>query len=1469
MAAGSCWKSFKTFLLLGLLTLCLGDGKSVNVDLRSNWPATSLVQEMSEFFAQESNELFWKFVEALGTVQGQTEKEQFEYANGVASTLITPLQAGLLQYTTSFRYFSPTVQAHRQVSSLALVGQADDVRVKLAGKQEEPIITEACPSWAKLNDRVYQSAEELKTNLESAKTTPEPLLSLDHVKGVFSSSLPTVHLYGCIGTTSFTEFHKILAGNEKVNYVLRHSVPVVPGTLPIPGFGVELAIKSLEYKTVDDKHTSADEENKEPSVHDEKMEDIKSDDIQNLGFQAAQSSVEATDPLRSLVEISQNFPTRAVGLTRIKLNTTLQQELLNVQIRDNNFALINGRIVTPSDVNPFDLYEILREQSTRMEALRSLGLTTEEVSNVLSIPPSESAKFTFKVDSPVIIHLNDLEKENRYAEWAPNVAEIFRRVWPGNFRYIRKNFHTAVIFLDPAKSLEMFSYLNSLISQAIPIRYGIVFNSSDEIGTMVATMFHYVAEHQNKREAVAMLGAFYQRAAHLTSEYLLGAFQTRLNQMGRGDLTASQLIEQNPYDDIIKQHNEFVKNFGVTELPLGFLNGQPVPGGLAHELMNNLINTYFQTSQQLQELVGQKEITDTSDIYDVLMNRPGILGRYSGTVLPSTDRPIKFSNLASRTAQQFLNNDVKYITDPTTRDVLKYMTHLLVTDFNTADGLQLALHALNAVEKASSETSRASRFGFVHVGNATSATLSSIYAAQASQLSTKIPEFLRKVLEKSLEISKNQKTVTQEDVNEIVKENNLNVEKFQNSLSSDEVKGLLLKHKSFAREVLNLEDGDTAVVSNGRIVEIIPSVEFNDLDFELLTRFEFERRTKPVEQAFQSIKFESIDSDTVTSSYISNVIMATSSLLGIDESNEVRKMSLPSYLAKTFSVDSTGGNQSVFQILAVLDPLSRDAQRFSALLEIIKKIFPCRIDVILRPQEHSELPLKTYYASAVQDTVHFDAQGRVYVPPPSLTDLPPKRLLTLALDTPESWLVGPTSAKYDLDNIRLNNLGKENSLSATFELQSITLQGNCADKKGSPPRGLQVVLGTTETPVVTDTLVMANLGYFQLKANPGVWSLRIKPNSRSEELYDIVKSHTEVSDHQVVISSFSGVVVPLRVAKKIDKFSEQLLVEDSPDSATPENKSVWQSLSGLWNEKKPNDTIHVFSLASGHLYERFLKIMMLSVVKNTQSNVKFWLLANFLSPDFKDTIPALATEYKFEYELVTYKWPSWLFAQTEKQRIIWAYKILFLDVLFPLDVKKVIYVDADQVVRADLKELWDMDLHGAPYAYTPFCDSNKATEGFRFWKKGFWETHLRGNPYHISALYVVDLFRFRTIAAGDQLRATYSQLAPDPNSLSNLDQDLPNYVQHNIKIFSLPQEWLWCETWCSNDTKGQAKTIDLCNNPLTKTPKLEAAVKIIPEWSDLDNEVKRVESEASHQPVANNDQQKVKDILDRKGLEIF
>ena len=53
-------------------------------------------------------------------------------------------------------------------------------------------------------------------------------------------------------------------------------------------------------------------------------------------------------------------------------------------------------------------------------------------------------------------------------------------------------------------------------------------------------------------------------------------------------------------------------------------------------------------------------------------------------------------------------------------------------------------------------------------------------------------------------------------------------------------------------------------------------------------------------------------------------------------------------------------------------------------------------------------------------------------------------------------------------------------------------------------------------------------------------------------------------------------------------------------------------------------------MATGHLYERLLKIMMLSVIKTTKTPVKFWILKNFLSPSLKDFIPEYAKRYGFQ-----------------------------------------------------------------------------------------------------------------------------------------------------------------------------------------------------------------------------------------------
>ena len=37
-----------------------------------------------------------------------------------------------------------------------------------------------------------------------------------------------------------------------------------------------------------------------------------------------------------------------------------------------------------------------------------------------------------------------------------------------------------------------------------------------------------------------------------------------------------------------------------------------------------------------------------------------------------------------------------------------------------------------------------------------------------------------------------------------------------------------------------------------------------------------------------------------------------------------------------------------------------------------------------------------------------------------------------------------------------------------------------------------------------------------------------------------------------------------------------------------------------------------------------------------------------------------------------------------------------------------------QIVRTDLQELNELDLGGAPYGYTPFCNDRREMDGFRY-----------------------------------------------------------------------------------------------------------------------------------------------------------
>lgn len=676
-----------------------------------------------------------------------------------------------------------------------------------------------------------------------------------------------------------------------------------------------------------------------------------------------------------------------------------------------------------------------------------------------------------------------------------------------------------------------------------------------------------------------------------------------------------------------------------------------------------------------------------------------------------------------------------------------------------------------------------------------------------------------------------------------------------------------LEKVSYFLHELGLELYSDAVITNGRVFASVNGVSFSSDDLELLESVELQHRIRHIYEIIDGAEWSYVDPDELTSNFYSDLIMLVSSAMSNRERSPDRAH-FEILNAKHSAIILNSGNSSI-HIDAVIDPLSPSGQKLAPLLLILWKRIQPSMRIVLNPMSSLvDLPLKNYYRYVIPSMDDFSSiDHSVSGSKAFFANMPLTKTLTMNLDVPEPWLVEPTIAIHDLDNILLENLGDTRTLQAVFELDALLLTGHCSEKDHDPPRGLQLILGTRQMPHLVDTLVMGNLGYWQMKVSPGVWFLQLAPG-RSADLYVMKKKEegTQSSlSKEIIINDLRGKLVHLEVEKQRGKEHVELLsdsddhLKEKKDDHTGWNANLlkWASgfIAGNGLSRKRNEsssdnkksirhgeTINIFSVASGHLYERFLKIMILSVLKNTRRPVKFWFIKNYLSPQFKDVIPHMAQEYGFEYELITYKWPTWLHKQKEKQRIIWAYKILFLDVIFPISLKKVIFVDADQVVRTDMGVLYDMDLKGRPLAYTPFCDNNKDMDGYRFWRQGFWKDHLRGKPYHISALYVVDLVKFRQMAAGDTLRVYYETLSKDPNSLSNLDQDLPNYAQHTVPIFSLPQEWLWCESWCGNSTKFKAKTIDLCNNPMTKEPKLEGAKRIIPEWIDLDAEARRFTS---------------------------
>nr|XP_037863749.1 UDP-glucose:glycoprotein glucosyltransferase 2 isoform X2 [Chlorocebus sabaeus] len=1422
-------------LLLGSTALWLSQlgagtvaaSKSVTAHLAAKWPETPLLLEASEFMAEESNEKFWQFLETVQelAIYKQTESD-YSYYNLIlkkAGQFLDNLHINLLKFAFSIRAYSPAIQMFQQIAA------------------DEPP-PDGCNAFVVIHKKHTCKINEIKKLLKKAASRTRPyLFKGDHKFPTNKENLPVVILYAELGTRTFSAFHKVLsakAQNEEILYVLRHYIQKPSSRkMYLSGYGVELAIKSTEYKALDDiqvksvTNTTVEDETEANEVQGflfGKLKEIYSDlrdnltafqkyliesnkqmtplkvwELQDLSFQAASQimSTPVYDAIKLMKDISQNFPIKARSLTRIAVNQHMREEIQENQkdLRDrfkiqpgDARLFINGLHVDMDVYDLFSILDMLKLEGKIMNGLRNLGINGEDMSKFLKLN-SHIWEYTYVLDirHSSIMWINDLENDDLYITWPTSCQKLLKPVSPGSIPSIRRNFHNLVLFIDPAQeyTLDFIKLADLFYSHKVPLRIGFVFvlNTDDEVdgandaGVALWRAFNYIAEEFDISEAFISIVHMYQKVKKdqniLTVDNVKSVLQNTFPHANIWDI----LGINSKYDEERKTGASFYKMTGLGPLPQALYNGEP----FKHEEMNikelemAVLQRMMDASVYLQREVFLGTLNDRTNAIDFLMDRNNVVPRINSLILHANQQYLNlistsvtadvedystFFFLDSQDKSAVIAKNMYYLTQDDDSKI-SAVTLWIIADFDKPSGRKLLFNALKHMK-----TSVHSRLGIIYnptskINEENTAISRGILAAFLTQKTRFLRSFLGQLAK--------EETATAIYSGDKIKTfliEGMNKNAFEKKYNTVGV-NIFQTHQLFCQDVLKLRPGEMGIVSNGRFLGPLDEDLYAE-DFYLLEKITFSNLVEKIKDIVENMG--------INSNNMSDFIMKVDALMS----------SLPkrasrydvTFLRENHSVIKVNPqeNDTFFDVIAIVDPLTREAQKMTQLLVVLGKIINMKIKLFMNCRgKLSEAPLESFYRFVLEPELVSGANDVSSLGPVAkFLDIPESPLLTLNMITPEGWLVETVHSNCDLDNIHLKDT--EKTVTAEYELEYLLLEGHCFDKvTEQPPRGLQFTLGTKNKPVVVDTIVMANHGYFQLKANPGAWILRLH-QGKSEDIYQIIghegtDSQADLEDIIVVLNSFKSKILGVKVKKETGKIKEDILTDE--DEKT---KGMWDSIKSFTirlhkEEKKEKDVLNIFSVASGHLYERFLRIMMLSVLRNTKTPVKFWLLKNYLSPTFKEVIPHMAKEYGFQYELVQYRWPRWLRQQTERQRIIWGYKILFLDVLFPLAVDKIIFVDADQPQGNG----WISFLENRILGITSF------------------KTEI---PY----------------------------------------QDLPNDMIYQVAIKSLPQDWLWCETWCDDESKQRAKTIDLCNNPKTKEPKLKAAARIVPEWVEYDAEIRQL-----------------------------
>ncbi|KAJ2813223.1 killer toxin resistant protein, partial [Coemansia furcata] len=409
-----------------------GQVSPIRTRLLASFAAPPLVLEIAEGIAAHNNSAFFPFILKLAQnrdIFEQTDAQAYSRAlEWIAQdSLLEPFALSLLKLELAAHIYAPAVVAQYQLYNSTVVPEIKSVRQ----------FDESCAVWAQYKDKQACSVEAVDklldiekfygtTYIEQAKIEPM-VLALDHVYAPNAAASPAVSklvvLYADPRAEGFTELHEHLvaqAENDGITYVLRYRPWVTDEStsngrsLGLSGYGVELALKSTEYKVIDDRDLDLDRGhsrsgNRRPKLavqdgdsgggallfeaeQEPAIKGLSEKLIARLGVQATQMILQADDKLAVLKQLAQDLPRYAHLLSEVAVNSTVTSDVRAfAELEVGSVFAINGVSIDSDDLDPFKLLEHIRKENEVIGHLEAAGLTQSQAIDLMIGTGSASA----------------------------------------------------------------------------------------------------------------------------------------------------------------------------------------------------------------------------------------------------------------------------------------------------------------------------------------------------------------------------------------------------------------------------------------------------------------------------------------------------------------------------------------------------------------------------------------------------------------------------------------------------------------------------------------------------------------------------------------------------------------------------------------------------------------------------------------------------------------------------------------------------------------------------------------------------------------------------------------------------------------------------------------------------------------------------------------------------------------------